>query len=351
MAKARALLEIHGLAKRYGTRDAVVPTDIAIHANDFFAILGPSGCGKTTLLRMIGGFVPPTAGTVRIDGIDVTRLGPERRPTGMVFQNYALFQHMTVRQNIAYGLKLRRLPKQQIDRAVDEMLDLIHLRHLAEQRAPQLSGGQRQRVALARALILKPKVLLLDEPLAALDLKLRKTMHDELRVLHQAIGGTFILVSHDQTEVMTLANRVAVMNNGAVVQEGTPRDIYLRPSDRFVSTFIGEANLLRGHRRNGRIALGPSADFAHLGRDGAVEIAIRPEQIAIEPGPDQAVRLSGRVVEVLFLGPFAHLRCELEDATSLLVHIDSTRPEQLPQAGETIILGWREDAHLVLDAG
>ncbi|HEY0290834.1 MAG TPA: ABC transporter ATP-binding protein, partial [Hansschlegelia sp.] len=274
-----ALLRLDGVTRRYGDHVAVAPTDLSIQAGDFFAILGPSGCGKTTLLRMIGGFVAPSAGTVWIDGADVTRLGPERRPSGMVFQNYGLFQHMTVRQNIAYGLKLRREPKARIDAAVDEMMDLVHLRHLADRPAPQLSGGQRQRVALARALILKPKVLLLDEPLAALDLKLRKTMHGELRALHQAIGGTFILVSHDQSEVMTLADRVAVMDGGRIVQEGSPRDIYTKPADAFVSTFIGEANVIPGIRRGGRIDLGPDARLEHVGRDGPVNIMLRPEQI------------------------------------------------------------------------
>ncbi|GLK69040.1 ABC transporter ATP-binding protein [Hansschlegelia plantiphila] len=344
-----ALLRLDGVTRRYGDHVAVAPTDLSIQAGDFFAILGPSGCGKTTLLRMIGGFVAPSAGTVWIDGADVTRLGPERRPSGMVFQNYGLFQHMTVRQNIAYGLKLRREPRARIDAAVDEMMDLVHLRHLADRPAPQLSGGQRQRVALARALILKPKVLLLDEPLAALDLKLRKTMHGELRALHQAIGGTFILVSHDQSEVMTLADRVAVMDGGRIVQEGSPRDIYTKPADAFVSTFIGEANVIPGIRRGGRIDLGPDARLDHAGRDGPVNIMLRPEQMELDP-PSGAPSLEASVVDLIFLGPFTHLHCALDDGVRLLVHLESRKLATFPAPGGRVRLGWNPSEQLVLDA-
>ncbi|MFC7051258.1 ABC transporter ATP-binding protein [Hansschlegelia quercus] len=344
------LLKLDGLTKRYGDHVAVAPTSLSIQPRDFFAILGPSGCGKTTLLRMIGGFVQPSGGTVQIGGADVTRLGPERRPTGMVFQNYGLFQHMTVRQNIAYGLKLRREPKARMDAAVDEMMALVHLDHLAERAAPELSGGQRQRVALARALILKPKVLLLDEPLAALDLKLRKTMHRELRALHQAIGGTFILVSHDQSEVMTLANRVAVMEHGAVVQEGSPRDIYMRPANVFVSGFIGEANTLRGSRRDGRIELAGGASLAHAGRDGAVSVVLRPEQLELEPIEPARVSLEAEVTDLIFLGPFTHLHCTLANGDALLVHVESRHVAAAHRPGARIRLGWKADDQLVLDA-
>lgn len=349
-APAPSLVELDRLSKRYGAYTAVNPTSLSIQPNDFFAILGPSGCGKTTLLRMIGGFVAPSGGSIRIDGADVTELGPERRPTGMVFQNYGLFPHMTVRQNIAYGLKLRRLPRREIDAAVDQMMDLVHVTELAARLVPELSGGQRQRVALARALVLKPKVLLLDEPLAALDLKLRKTMHRELRTIHQAIGGTFILVSHDQAEVMTLANRVAVMNAGTIMQEGSPRDLYAKPANSFVSTFIGEANVLRRERRDGRLEIGPDTSFPNAGRDGAVDIIIRPERITINPGPDSTIQLRAKTIDALFLGPFAHVRCELAGGDSILVHIDSEHLTSLPAPGSDITLGWPADAQLVMDA-
>ncbi|MCB8883699.1 ABC transporter ATP-binding protein [Acidisoma cellulosilytica] len=343
------LLELRGLAKRYGAHTAVHPTSLAIEKNDFFAILGPSGCGKTTLLRMIGGFVPPSEGRILVAGADVTRLPPERRPTGMVFQNYGLFPHMTARQNIAYGLRLRRTARRDLDRAVDEMLALVHLEAFADRLVPQLSGGQRQRVALARALILKPQVLLLDEPLAALDLKLRKAMHRELRQIHQAIGGTFILVSHDQTEVMTLANRVAVMNGGKVVQQGAPRDIYTRPADAFVSAFVGEANILPANRLRGVIELAPGTVLADPGPDQPVNVVIRPEQIQFGPGAETAIRLQARMVDAIFLGPFSHLRCELATGASLLVQIDSNDLNRMPALGSNVTLGWQAGNHLVLD--
>ena len=201
---------------------------------------------------MIAGFLRPDSGTIEIAGTDVTRLGPERRPTNMVFQSYGLFPHMTVRQNIAYGLKIRRAAKAEIERQVTEIVDLVHLEGLEERRINQLSGGQAQRVALARALIMHPTVLLLDEPLAALDLQLRKAMQEELRRIHHSIGGTFVFVTHDQGEAMALANRIAVMNDGRLVQEGSAEEVYARPTTRFVSTFIGEANVFPGRPRGRR---------------------------------------------------------------------------------------------------
>ena len=218
----------------------------------FLRFSGPSGCGKTTLLRMIGGFIDPTAGSVEIDGRDVTRLGPERRPTNMVFQGYGLFPHMTVRQNIGYGLKIAKVTRAEIDQRVAEVIGLVRLEELAERGVHELSGGQQQRVALARALVMRPKVLLLDEPLGALDLKLRQAMQEELRRIHHQIGGTFVFVTHDQSEALGLADRIAVMEEGGVIQEGGPEEIYARPLTRFVSTFIGEANILFRYAAVGR---------------------------------------------------------------------------------------------------
>ena len=214
------LVRLRGLGKRFGSVEAVRPLDLAIHAGDFFAILGPSGCGKTTLLRMIGGFIAPSAGSVEIDGVDVTRLGPERRPANMVFQGFGLFLHMNVRQNVGYGLRIAKVERTELERQVDEVLRLVHMEEFAKRNIDQLSGGQQQRVALARALVMRPKVLLLDEPLGALDLKLRQAMQEELRRIHQQIGGTFVFVTHDQSEALGLANRIAVMQAGQIVQEG-----------------------------------------------------------------------------------------------------------------------------------
>ena len=249
--QSEPLVRLRNVSKTYGDVVAVRPLHLEIDRGDFVAILGPSGCGKTTLLRIIGGFVMPTTGSVEIGGIDVTRLGPEKRPTNMVFQGYGLFPHMSVRQNIAYGLRIAARPRPEIDQAVGEMLSLVRLGELADRSIHELSGGQQQRVALARALIMRPQVLLLDEPLAALDLKLRHAMQEELRRIHQEIGGTFVFVTHDQGEALALANRIAVMEAGELVQQGDAEEIYARPRTRFVSTFIGEANIFEGQRRDG----------------------------------------------------------------------------------------------------
>ena len=235
------------------------PLDLDIEHGDFVAILGPSGCGKTTLLRMIGGFIMPEQRHVEIGGADVTRLGPERRPTNMVFQGYGLFPHMNVRQNIAYGLKIAERPRGEIDQRVGDMLALVHLPELADRAIQELSGGQQQRVALARALVMRPQVLLLDEPLAALDLKLRQAMQEELRRIHREIGGTFVFVTHDQGEALALANRIAVMEAGELVQQGDAEEIYARPRTRFVSTFIGEAKSCPAGGSGGRVELAGGA--------------------------------------------------------------------------------------------
>src|SRR5215203_138865 len=232
-----ALLQLEGASKAYGDFVAVHPLDLEIYSGDFFAILGPSGCGKTTLLRIIGGFIAATGGRIYIQGRDVTGLGPERRPTNMVFQGYGLFPHMTVRQNIAYGLRIAKVEKREADKRIAEIIGLVRLDELGDRSVAQLSGGQQQRVALARALVMKPPVLLLDEPLAALDLKLRQAMQEELRRIHDEIGGTFVFVTHDQGEAMSLANRVAVMSEGRLLQVGSPEAIYGEPRSAFVATF------------------------------------------------------------------------------------------------------------------
>ena len=223
------LVKVSDLTKSFGPVVAVHPLDLEIRAGDFIAILGPSGCGKTTLLRMLGGFEMPTAGRIEIAGKDVTRIGPEKRPTNMVFQGYGLFPHMTVRQNVAYGLKLQGVATSEMKQRVDEMLQLVHLDQMADRPVQKLSGGQQQRVALARALVMRPAVLLLDEPLGALDLKLRKEMQAELRRIHRSLGGTFVFVTHDQEEALGLANRIAVMEGGRIVQEGGPQEIDSAP--------------------------------------------------------------------------------------------------------------------------
>ncbi|MBL8582154.1 MAG: ABC transporter ATP-binding protein [Rhizobiaceae bacterium] len=345
-----ALLKLRGVSRRYGDVTAVQPLDLDIFPRDFVAILGPSGCGKTTLLRIIGGFVAPTTGTIEIDGRDVTGIGPEKRPTNTVFQGYGLFPHMSVRQNIGYGLRLQKRPRSEIDDRVAEALRLSRLSELADRSVTALSGGQQQRVALARALILRPKVLLLDEPLAALDLKLRHAMQDELRRLHQEFGGTFVFVTHDQGEALSLANRIAVMNAGRIEQEGGAETIYAAPATRFVATFIGDANLLDGERRDGEVRLAAGPAFADAGPAGAVSVVVRPKSVSIlGEGEHAEVELAGTVAEVVYLGD--HIKCTVGAAggQSVVVHLDAATASR-PAVGDKVRLGWQLSKQRIVSA-
>ncbi len=239
-------LQFQGVTKRFGPLTAVNSVTFGVQRGEFFSLLGPSGCGKTTLLRMLAGFEQPDEGRILLDGRDITRLPPDKRQVNTVFQNYALFPHLSIRDNIAFGLRLRRLPRAEIEERVDEMLGLVQLRDHASKKPTQLSGGQKQRVAIARALVLKPQVLLLDEPLAALDLKLRQHMQIELDEIHDRVGITFLYVTHDQGEAMGLADRIAVMRNGVVEQIDPPARIYESPRTSFVAAFIGDTNFFEG---------------------------------------------------------------------------------------------------------
>lgn len=331
-----ALVRLTGVSKAFGTSLAVSPLDLEIEAGDFLAILGPSGCGKTTLLRMIGGFETASSGKIEIAGTDVTALGPEKRPTNMVFQGYGLFPHMNVRQNVAYGLKLKGMGKTGIRSQVDEMLHLVHLESFADRPVQKLSGGQQQRVALARALVMRPAVLLLDEPLAALDLKLRGAMQEELRKLHQIVGGTFVFVTHDQNEALNLANRIAVMEAGRIVQVGGPEDVYRHPSTRFVSTFIGEANVLTGKRISGTVTLPWGATFPASGEDGPVSVVIRPEHLKISA----AAASTGTVRDVVFLGSFIRLDVRMGGGCDLMINIPEQAMSKVPLKGDRIGIAW-----------
>lgn len=346
------LVRLTGISKSFGTTVAVHPLDLTIHAGDFLAILGPSGCGKTTLLNMIAGFLRPDSGTIEIAGTDVTRLGPERRPTNMVFQNYGLFPHMTVRQNIAYGPKIRKKPKAEIERRVAEIIELVHLDGLEERRVNQLSGGEAQRVALSRVLIMHPKVLLLDEPLAALDLQLRKAMQEELRRIHHSIGGTFVFVTHDQGEAMALANRIAVMKSGRLVQEGSAEEVYAHPKTRFVSTFIGEANVFPGRRSAGEVLLDIGLRFPHAGPDGSVVSVVRLEAIKLLPGPverpgNHDVALSGRVEDVVFLGDRVKYKIAVGAVKIVVEDSSANLRGRLPIGGDAVV-AWSFDDQCVL---
>ncbi len=344
------LLRLRGVAKAYGQLQAVHPLDLDIYPRDFVAVLGPSGCGKTTLLRMIGGFVRPSVGSIEIDGVDVTSLAPEHRPTNMVFQGYGLFPHLNVAENIGYGLKLSKTPRDETDARVAGAMGLVQLTDLAKRGVDQLSGGQQQRVALARALIMRPKILLLDEPLAALDLKLRHSMQEELRRIHQEIGGTFVVVTHDQGEAMAMANRIAVMRDGHLEQQGSPRDLYDQPATRFVATFLGEANLFEGERRKGEIRLADGARFAHGGRDGPVCVVVRPDYLSLltRKPTDSQIELKGRLKDQLFAGTLTKLRIVGEGGHDILMHLPA-RETPLSLSGEEIRFGFQPRSCRIID--
>lgn len=338
------LLRLSGLSKSFGPVTAVQRLDLHVAVGDFCAILGPSGCGKSTLLRMIAGFIEPSSGSIAIEGKDVTRLGPEKRPTNMVFQSYGLFPHLTVAENVGFGLALQKLPRADIARRVSEALQLVRLDTYGDRMVDRLSGGQQQRVALARALIMRPKVLLLDEPLAALDLKLRHQMQEELRRIHQEIGGTFIFVTHDQSEAFALANLVAVMNEGRVEQIGSPAEIYLHPKTLFVADFVGETSLLGGERRQGRVKLKAGLEFDNQGPDGKVRVVIRPERVEARPGG-----LAAEVIDAVFFGASLKVTLRLLSGETLILRSSAAGAAENFKIGSRLHVGWRPGDQRVID--
>ena len=319
-----ARLELEALSKHFGHTIAVRDVSLAVGDGEFVVLLGPSGCGKTTTLRMIAGFVTPTGGRVRLGGHDVTGLPPWKRNTGMVFQSYALFPHLTVAQNVAFGLQMRQVPKLDIAPRVAEALRLVRLQGLSERLPRQLSGGQQQRVALARALVIRPDALLLDEPLSNLDAQLRVHMRGELLALQRQLGITTIFVTHDQEEALSIADRVAVLDRGIIQQIGTPMDLFDRPANRFIASFVGTINLLRGQTRpaaQGVVFESPLVGDIHLpaatGAGGAAEIAFRPHTLTLAaPGSSEArpdrIWVKGTVAEREFLGEFIRYRIDVQ---------------------------------------
>ncbi len=358
-------VELRQVFKAFGSDVAVHQLDLAVQPGEFFSILGPSGCGKTTTLRLIAGFETPTAGDVLIQGANVSAVPAHRRPVNTVFQSYALFDHMTVKDNIAFGLKIRHLAAAQVRDRVADALRLVRLEPLANRYPAQLSGGQQQRVALARALVNRPAVMLLDEPLGALDQKLRKQMQVELTTLHRQLGITFIMVTHDQEEALSLSDRIAVMNNGQIEQIGTPSDIYDRPKTPFVADFIGDTNLLPGRIDEAhptQVRVTTESGLRVLARAGnmssepmasaqAVVVSVRPEKISLSLGATGGGGncYQGQVSHLMYLGTHLHCIVRLSSGESLTVR--QPNRADTPIAVDTPVhVHWAADDCLALEA-
>ena len=339
-----AAVQLHSVTKRFGDVVAVDSVELSIAEGEFFSLLGPSGCGKTTTLRMLGGFEYPDEGAVFLRGEDVTYVPPNKRATNMVFQNYELFPHFTAYENISYGLKISKIPKAELAQRTKEIMDVVSISELADRKAAELSGGQRQRVALARALVNRPAVLLLDEPLSALDVRLRKRMQSELKAIQHRLGTTFVYVTHDQEEALGMSDRIGIMNEGQLLQVGTPRELYDSPADHFVAEFVGTLNVLNvqvdevrdGHavvnvEESGRISIIIDGDMS-AGR--TVRVAIRPERIVptpidswVETASD--CHLRGTITSIDYLGPITQYLIE----TDVLGELTSRRMSEVDSSG------------------
>ncbi|HIE36638.1 TPA: ABC transporter ATP-binding protein [Candidatus Geothermarchaeota archaeon] len=345
-------VELENITKYFGNVLAVDNISLKIREREFFSLLGPSGCGKTTTLRIIAGLETPDSGTVRLHGSDVTNLPTHKRGIGMVFQTLALFPHMNVYDNIAFGLRMRKYSEDEIRRRVRDILEIVRLPGMENRYPNQLSGGQRQRVALARALVIEPKVLLLDEPLGALDLKIRQEMMVELKRIHREVGTTFIYVTHDQGEAMVMSDRIAIMRNGRIMQVGSPEEIYLHPKNTFVAKFIGEAiNLIEGVYREGRVEsdigiIKVSQDLK-LSDGVKVYIAIRPEHILIGNVEDLDNVFYGRVLLKIFKGSYIEFHIEV-DMRKFIIFKPFRVSEPLPETGESVAFGWKVDSANIL---
>jgi spermidine/putrescine transport system ATP-binding protein len=349
----KTLLSLRNLGKSFSGKTVLDSLDLDIGDGEFITLLGPSGCGKTTLLRLLAGFEVPDSGTIELAGTDITHLPPEQRPLNTVFQNYALFPHMTVYDNVAYGLKMEKRPKDEIRQRVNDVLDMVQLGEFARRKPHQLSGGQQQRVAIARAVVKRPKMLLLDEPLSALDYKLRRTMQVELKRLQRDLGITFVFVTHDQEEALSMSDRVVVLMNGQIQQKGTPREIYERPANLFTARFVGETNLfpgtleqvsdrqitvnVSGYRRSM-----PAPRFP-VSNGQAVHVLLRPEDIRVlEPDADHG--FPGKVVERNYKGSTLDSVIHLEDGTEVLASefFDEDDPTFDYRLGEPVRVSWVE---------
>ncbi|MEH6726029.1 MAG: ABC transporter ATP-binding protein [Hyphomicrobiales bacterium] len=354
-----AYVEFNAISKHFGSSVAVADLDLNIEQGEFFSLLGPSGCGKSTTLRMLAGFVKPTKGSIRVNGREITSLPPEARDIGIVFQNYAIFPHMTVFENIAFGLVERKMPRTEIKQKVDAALAEVGMTGFEERYERELSGGQKQRVALARVLVIEPEILLLDEPLSALDKKMREEMKFWIKNIQKAVGITTIYVTHDQSEALTMSDRIAVMDHGQVLQIGTPVEIYEQPASRFIAEFIGESNLLIGtiSKIDGTIctvSLGATTVPASLpvgtkvSSGQEIALLIRPEMIRLHPlDADEQPKLTGTISETIYQGSVVRYNVQAADQ-SMMVEI-ANRPD-LPRlnTGDTVAAYWNADSGVVI---
>jgi spermidine/putrescine transport system ATP-binding protein len=362
---ASSAVELRDVAKRFGSVVALDGVDLVIRKGEFFSLLGPSGCGKTTTLNLIGGFETASRGTLLIDGQPMGNTPSHARPVNTVFQSYALFPHMSVADNVGFGLRMKKVPRPERRRAVEEMLRLVSLEGFEERRPGQLSGGQRQRVALARALINQPSVLLLDEPLGALDLKLRKQMQAELTRLQRRVGITFVYVTHDQDEALSMSDRIAVMDRGRVLQVGTPAEIYGDPADRFVMEFIGSPNVFAGRverlgEGEAEVAI-PGVGAVRARRTGGLEVGaaaavlVRPERVRLSTAsPAPGAPLSGQIAKIADLGFISHYFVRLADGQEVLAYrlngVEGGTLDRLEE-GQTVYLWWDEQDARAFAAG
>ncbi len=345
-----------GVTKRFGATTAVDHLTLTIEQGEFFSLLGPSGCGKTTTLRMVAGFEKPTEGEIFLDGEPVAAVPPYKRNVNTVFQSYALFDHLDVERNVGFGLKRRKVAKAEIARRVGEALELVQLTGREKSRPSELSGGQKQRVALARALVNRPSVLLLDEPLGALDLKLRKQMQVELKAIQREVGITFLYVTHDQEEALAMSDRIAVMDHGIVQQCGSPEEVYERPRVPFVAGFMGISNLMEGQAEgtgvrlgNGELCEAPVPDDCASG--STVQLSVRPEKIWLDSAEDGMVRLTGTIAERVYVGTATQVIVELAGGVRVIALEQNThraRDDDRWEIGERVTVAWRPEHSLVL---
>jgi spermidine/putrescine transport system ATP-binding protein len=353
-------IRIEMVTKVFGELKAVDDVSFDIPGGEFFSMLGPSGCGKTTTLRMIAGFEEPTSGRIVLEGQDVSYVPPAKRNVNMVFQAYGLFPHMTVAQNIAFALRIRHVPKSEIAQRVAEAMRTVRMDELADRRPAQLSGGQQQRVALARALINRPAALLLDEPLGALDLKLRKEMQLELKRIHASTGTTFVYVTHDQEEALTMSQRIAVMKDGLVQQVATPRELYENPANAFVAGFIGTSNVITLRPDSVRDGLAimnlPDGDRVCapgvLAHGGEIKIIVRPERMRVwgEDEGERTSRVHGTIAEVVYLGSMTQLIIDLVTGERVTIHeLNDDLKGALPVIGDPVLVKWAADSSFVMD--